>query len=351
MKESRFASTDKILIAGPCAAESLEQLHPVAKCLSSYKGLIFRAGLWKPRTRPGAFEGVGELGLRWLNEIRETYGLKIATEVASPNHVEKCMDYGVDALWIGARTTTNPFSVEDIARSLSQTDVPIFVKNPLNPDVKLWIGAIERLLKNGCRNVYAVHRGFSLADNGIYRQSPLWEVAIEFRRLLPDVKLICDPSHIAGKKELVFDLAQTAMNLNYDGLMIETHPSPATAKTDSQQQLLPSELFELLNGLQLFDGKEDASSLDLEILRKRIDEIDSELVKLFSKRMSVVREIAQIKNKNNISALQMHRWDKVLNDRMMQAEKLNINKEFVKEIFEQIHKESLSIQDEIMRKD
>jgi chorismate mutase len=221
----------------------------------------------------------------------------------------------------------------------------------LNPDVKLWIGAIERLLKNGCRNVCAVHRGFSLADNGIYRQSPLWEVAIEFRRLLPEVRLICDPSHIAGKKELVFDLAQTAMNLNYDGLMIETHPSPATAKTDSQQQLLPSELFELLNGLQLFDGKEGVSSLDLEILRKRIDEIDSELVNLFSRRMNVVRDIAQIKNKHNISALQMHRWDKVLNDRMMQAERLNINKEFVKEVFEQIHKESLSIQDEIMRKD
>ena len=195
MKKSRFASTDKILIAGPCAAESLEQLHSVAKFLSSYEDLIFRAGLWKPRTRPGAFEGVGELGLNWLIEIREAYGLKIATEVASPNHVEKCMDCAVDALWIGARTTTNPFSVEDIAQSLSKTDIPIFVKNPLNPDVKLWIGAIERLLKNGCRNVYAVHRGFSLADNGIYRQSPLWEVAIEFRRLLPEVRLICDPSY------------------------------------------------------------------------------------------------------------------------------------------------------------
>lgn len=350
MKKSKFVSTDKILIAGPCSAESEEQIHSVAQSLSCYEKIIFRAGLWKPRTRPGAFEGVGELGLQWLKRIKEEFGFKVSTEVASCSHVEKCLNYGVDALWIGARTTTNPFSVQELAESLAGVDIPIFVKNPLNPDVKLWIGAIERFQKNGCRNVFAIHRGFSLTDNGIYRQSPLWNVAIELRRLLPNIRLLCDPSHIAGNKDLVFDLAQTAMNLSYDGLMIEVHNSPNEAKTDAKQQLLPVELFDLLDKLQLFDGENEDSKVDLEILREKIDKIDTRLVKLLSERMRVVKDIALIKKEDNISALQMSRWDKVLNDRMKQAEEFELGIAFIKEIFEQIHKESLSVQDEIMRK-
>ncbi len=350
MVQSRFAATNKVLIAGPCSAESLEQVLATAESLSVYGDLIFRAGLWKPRTRPSMFEGVGEMGLEWLSQVKSKYSLRVCTEVASPNHVEKCLDYGIDALWIGARTTTNPFSVQDIAEALCGTDMPIFVKNPLNPDVKLWIGAIERLMKSGCTNVYAVHRGFSLADNGIYRQNPLWQIAIELRRLMPNTKLICDPSHMAGKSELVFELAQTAMNLCYDGLMLEVHSSPQEAKTDAEQQLTPEGLFSLLDSLQLSVEGGNSSQTDLEVLRKRIDDIDSEILRMLSERMKVVKEVSEVKKQNNISVLQIKRWNKLLEERMRKAEELNLDKSFVKDVFEQIHKESVNLQDRMIKK-
>lgn len=350
MGQSRFVATNKVLIAGPCSAESLEQVITTAESLSVFDDLIFRAGLWKPRTRPSTFEGVGEKGLEWLAEVKSRYSLKVCTEVASPYHVEKCLDYGIDALWIGARTTTNPFSVQDIAEALSGTDIPIFVKNPLNPDVKLWIGAIERLQKSGCKSVCAVHRGFSLADNGIYRQSPLWQIAIELRRLLPSVKLICDPSHMAGKRDLVLELAQTAMNLCYDGLMLEVHSSPKNAKTDSEQQLTPSGLKELLDSLRLSVEGSNNTQSDLEMLRKRIDDIDAEILRMLSERMKVVAEVSKVKKQNNISVLQINRWNKLLEERMRQAEKLCLDKSFVKDVFEQIHKESVNLQDRMIKK-
>ena len=315
-----------------------------------YPNVLFRAGLWKPRTRPSAFEGVGEEGLAWLSEVQKTFGLRVCTEVASAEHVELCRKSGVDALWIGARTSGNPFSMQEIAEALSGTDKPIFVKNPLNPDLKLWIGAMERLQKSNCRNVYAIHRGFSLADNGIYRQSPLWQIPIELRRLMPELKILCDPSHIAGKRELVFELAQTAMNLCFDGLMVEMHPCPEEAKTDALQQLTPEQLHNLIDGLKI-TREEDQRQTDLELLRERIDKIDTEIIGLLGKRMQISRQVSHIKKQKNMSVLQINRWDKLLKERMQQAEPKGLNGEFIKEIFEQIHKESVFIQDEMLKGD
>lgn len=315
-----------------------------------YPNVLFRAGLWKPRTRPSAFEGVGEDGLAWLSEVQKTFGLRVCTEVASAEHVELCRKSGVDALWIGARTSGNPFSMQEIAEALSGTDKPIFVKNPLNPDLKLWIGAMERLQKSNCRNVYAIHRGFSLADNGIYRQSPLWQIPIELRRLMPELKILCDPSHIAGKRELVFELAQTAMNLCFDGLMVEMHPCPEEAKTDALQQLTPEQLHNLIDGLKI-TREEDQRQTDLELLREKIDKIDTEIIGLLGKRMQISRQVSHIKKQKNMSVLQINRWDKLLKERMQQAEPKGLNGEFIKEIFEQIHKESVFIQDEMLKGD
>lgn len=315
-----------------------------------YPNVLFRAGLWKPRTRPSAFEGVGEEGLAWLSEVQKTFGLRVCTEVASAEHVELCRKSGVDALWIGARTSGNPFSMQEIAEALSGTDKPIFVKNPLNPDLKLWIGAMERLQKSNCRNVYAIHRGFSLADNGIYRQSPLWQIPIELRRLMPELKILCDPSHIAGKRELVFELAQTAMNLCFDGLMVEMHPCPEEAKTDALQQLTPEQLHKLIDGLKI-TREEDQRQTDLELLREKIDKIDTEIIGLLGKRMQISRQVSHIKKQKNMSVLQINRWDKLLKERMQQAEPKGLNGEFIKEIFEQIHKESVFIQDELLKGD
>lgn len=350
MNGLRFVSTDKLLIAGPCSAESREMLMSAAGNLVGYPNVLFRAGLWKPRTRPSAFEGVGKEGLAWLSEVRKMYGLKVCTEVASAEHVELCLKSGVDALWIGARTTGNPFSMQEIAEALSGTDIPIFIKNPLNPDLKLWIGAIERLQKNDCLNVHAIHRGFSLADNGVYRQSPLWQIPIELRRLMPEMKILCDPSHIAGKREFVFGLAQTAMNLCFDGLMVEMHPCPEKAKTDAEQQLTPEQLYNLIAGLKI-TREEDQRQTDLELLREKIDKIDTEIIGLLGERMQISRQVSRIKKEKNMSVLQINRWDKLLKERMQQAEKRGLRGGFVKEIFEQIHEESVSIQDEMLKED
>lgn len=349
MNGLRFVSTDKLLIAGPCSAESREMLMSAAGNLVGYPNVLFRAGLWKPRTRPSAFEGVGKEGLAWLSEVRKMYGLKVCTEVANAKHVDLCRQNNIDALWIGARTSGNPFSMQEIADALSGTDMPIFVKNPLNPDLKLWIGAIERLQKSNCRNVYAIHRGFSLADNGIYRQSPLWQIPIELRRLMPELKVLCDPSHIAGKRELVFELAQTAMNLCFDGLMVETHPCPQQAKTDAEQQLTPDELHSMIEKLNI-TCEEDQEQTDLELLREEIDKIDTEIIGLLEKRMEVSQQVSYIKKQKNMSALQLNRWNKLLKERMQQADKKGLAAEFVKDIFEQIHKESLFVQNEMLKK-
>lgn len=351
MEKLKFVSTDKLLVAGPCAAESFEQLCRVAEPLKDYPNFYFRAGLWKPRTLPNAFEGVGSKGLEWLKEIRKLYGVRVCTEVATPNHVEQCLDADLDALWIGARTSTSPFSVQDIADALSGTDKPVFVKNPLNPDLKLWVGAIERLRGAGCRNVIAVHRGFSLTDNGAYRQSPLWQIPIELKRSMSDVRILCDPSHIAGKSELVFSLAQTAMNLCFDGLMLEVHPNPKEAKTDARQQITPSELGNLIENLTIGLPEQLESESDLEILREKIDKIDSRIIDLLSERMDLSRQVSKIKMRNNMSVLQIRRWNSLLAQRLQEGCQKGLNNDFVKELFEQIHKESVAIQDKIVKED
>lgn len=350
MKTSRSGLTNKFLIAGPCSAESFEQLDAVAEGISSLSPNYFRAGVWKPRTRPSEFEGVGTLALDWLSQIKKKHSLKVCTEVANPNHVEQCLKYGIDALWIGARTTTNPFSIQDIAESLKGEQIPIFVKNPLNPDLKLWIGAIERLHQAGIENVYAIHRGFSLTDNGCYRQTPLWQIPIELKRIFPSLNIICDPSHIAGKSELVESLSQTAMNIGLDGLMIEVHHNPQIAKTDAKQQLSIHQFKNLLNNLIISKTEENVLPEKINILRKEIDEIDNKLIELLSERINVSTKIAQIKKESNISVLQVNRWKKLLSDRIEYSNTKGVSEEFIKEIFELIHEESVRVQDEIIKK-
>lgn len=344
MSGSRFGLTDRLLVVGPCAAESQEQLRAVASSLRDVSADWFRAGVWKPRTRPSSFEGVGEKGLEWLAEIRKEFGLRVCTEVASPYHVEQCLAHGLDALWIGARTTTNPFSVQDIADALRGVDIPLFVKNPLNPDLKLWIGAIERLSAS-CSEVHAVHRGFSLVDNGIYRQTPLWQLPVELKRLMPGLKILCDPSHIAGRRDLVFPLAQKAMRLGFDGLMIEVHDNPDAARTDAMQQLDISSFKRLLKDLEVSNTDEDKDDLSLEELRGRIDDIDLQLLSLLGKRMELSEKVAEIKRENNMSIFRLKRWDVLLTDRMERAERLKLNREFVKDLFELIHEQSMEVQD------
>lgn len=349
MKTSTFALTNKMLIAGPCSAEDYSQIRSIAEGIAEFKVDYFRAGVWKPRTRPSEFEGVGVEALSWLKEIQKEFSLKVCTEVATPNHVEQCLSYGIDALWIGARTTTNPFSVQDIAEALRGEKIPIFVKNPLNPDLKLWIGAIERLKRVGIENVYAVHRGFSLADNGNYRQTPLWQIPIELKRIFPDLNIICDPSHIAGKRELVESLSQTAMNLGLDGLMIEVHHNPEIAKTDSKQQLSIKDFENLVKNLIISKTEENILPEKINILRKEIDDIDNKLIELLSERMEVSDKIAQIKKETNLSVLQMNRWNKLLSDRMEYSKTKGLSEVFTKEIFELIHEESIRLQDEIIK--
>lgn len=350
MKTLQSGLTNKLLIAGPCAAESKEQLSQIARGISKFNPDYFRAGIWKPRTMPSSFEGVGSEGLLWLQEIKNEYSLKVCTEVANPNHVEQCLRAGIDALWIGARTTTNPFSVQDIADSLKGEKIPIFVKNPLNPDLKLWIGAIERLKNAGIENVYAVHRGFSLTDNGVYRQTPLWQIPIELKRIFHEIKIISDSSHIAGKRDLVASLSQTAMNLGLDGLMIEVHYKPEEAKTDSLQQLSLQEFESLINNLNITNTDENYLPETIEVLRNKIDNIDEKLIELLSERMVVSNQIAQVKKQSNLSVLQVNRWNKLLSDRIEYSKKKELSENFTKEIFELIHKESVRIQDEIIKK-
>ncbi|MBR5253600.1 MAG: bifunctional 3-deoxy-7-phosphoheptulonate synthase/chorismate mutase type II [Bacteroidales bacterium] len=349
MKTLKSGLINKVLIAGPCSAESYNQLDEIAKGIVQLSPDYFRAGVWKPRTRPSEFEGIGIEALEWLRQIKKKYSLKVCTEVANPNHVEQCLTFGIDALWIGARTTTNPFSVQDIAEALKGEQLPIFVKNPLNPDLKLWIGAIERLKKAGIENVYAVHRGFSLTDNGTYRQTPLWQIPIELKRIFPDLKIICDPSHIAGKSELVESLSQTAMNIGLDGLMIEVHHNPQIAKTDAKQQLSIHQFKNLLNNLIISKTEENVLPEKINILRKEIDNIDNKLIELLSERMNVANKIAQIKKESNLSVLQVNRWNKLLSERIEYSQTKQLSESFIKEIFEQIHKESVRVQDEIIK--
>lgn len=334
-----------LVIGGPCSVESERQLLETAAGLSKIKDVkVLRGGIWKPRTRPDAFEGIGEIGLRWMREAKERYGFLTMTEVATPEHVELALRYGIDVLWVGARTVVNPFSVQELANCLRGSDMPVFVKNPIAPDVRLWLGALERMESAGLRYLGAIHRGFASFDDSRYRNEPLWEVPIELRRLRPDIPIITDISHICGCRELLQDTAQRALDLATDGFMVEAHHNPAEALTDSRQQLTPEAMQDLLNHLVIRLKNANNDETKLQIFRKEIDIIDDEILKLIAKRMSVSEKIGEYKKEQKVAVLQMDRWKQVLEDHINKGARLGLSAESVKDIFEIIHKESIGRQ-------
>lgn len=337
-----------IVIAGPCSAETEEQVMETAQKLAN-KGLkIFRAGVWKPRTKPGGFEGIGTPALKWLQQVRKETGMYVATEVATEKHVYESLKYGMDMLWIGARTTANPFAVQEIADTLKGVDIPILIKNPVNPDLELWIGAIERLYNAGIKKLGVIHRGFSTNDKTVYRNIPQWHIPIELKRRYPNLPIICDPSHIGGKRSMIKTICQQAMDLNYYGLIVESHTNPDEAWSDSAQQISPDALDEVLRDLVIRDKVQ--STEDLSDLREQIDELDNEILQVLSKRMRVSREIGLYKLEHGMPVLQTGRYDHILKDRAEQAEKMDMSTGFALTILEAIHAESVRQQFEVMEK-
>ena len=336
------------VIAGPCSAESEEQVMSTAKQLAEKGCHNFRAGVWKPRTKPGGFEGHGEPALKWMQTAKKETGMNIGTEVATPEHVELAMKYGVDILWIGARTSANPFAMQSLADAMQGIDIPVFVKNPVNPDLELWIGAVERLNVAGVKRLGAIHRGFSSYDKTIYRNLPMWQIPIELRRRIPELPIICDPSHMGGKRELVAPLCQQAMDLGFDGLMVESHCDPDKAWSDAKQQVTPDVLDYILSILQVREATYTTEGITQ--LRKQIDAIDNQLMDLLSKRMRVCREIGQYKKEHNMTVLQTGRYSEILDKRGAQGALCGMSADFVKQVYEHIHEESVRQQLEIVNK-
>ena len=340
-----------LVIAGPCSAETEEQVLKIAHDLKDTDVNYYRAGIWKPRTRPGNFEGVGALGLKWLQKVKEETGLKTTTEVANATHVKLALDHDVDMLWIGARSTVSPFIMQEIADALEGTDKIVLVKNPVNPDLSLWLGGIERLHTAGITKLGAIHRGFSTYKKTKYRNIPEWQLAIEFQNRFPDMPLICDPSHISGKRDLVFDISQTALDLNYDGLMIETHHDPDNAWSDAAQQVTPSSLVQMMKDLKIRKETDEASEYNKKIsgLRTQIDELDNELIDLLGDRMKVSDEIGQLKKQRNVAVLQSSRWNEILGRMILEGETKGLSEEFVLRMFKAIHQESINHQEKILK--
>ncbi len=340
-----------LLIAGPCSLETEEQAVATARLLAKdHRVFIYRGGVWKPRTRPGSFEGVGTIGLKWLKTVKDETGLPVSTEVANAQHTEEALKYGVDVLWIGARSTASPFAVQEIADVVKGTDSVIMVKNPVNPDIHLWMGAIERINRAGIRNIVAIHRGFTPFGETKYRNYPSWQTVIELRRLMPEVPVICDPSHISGKREYLFEISQKAFDMGLDGLMIESHIDPSCAFSDKEQQLTPADLGKLLDRLVIRHESANNPQFEnqLELLRNRIDALDVELLEVLSSRMDIVREIGKYKKEHNVTALQINRWAQLMEDRVKMAGRLNLNKTFTQILFQLIHEDSVRMQTEIM---
>jgi chorismate mutase len=336
------------LAAGPCSAESEAQLLAAAKGLADCDVSFLRAGLWKPRTRPGSFEGVGLAGFEWLVKAREITGLPIGIEVATPEHVRACRDHNVDVVWIGARTTPNPFAVQALADALEGSDMPVLVKNPISPDLELWIGALERLSRAGLRKIGAIHRGFSTSERSLYRFEPHWKIPIELKRRLPNLPLLCDPSHICGNAQLIFTVAQQALDLLYDGLMVEVHPHPAEALSDAKQQLTPAQFQSLINRLTLKTELTDSEEFHVRIneLRAEVDALDQNILSLLGERMAVARRMGDLKSKNHVSTLQPHRWQEIVASRVAAGETEGLARDFVFQVFETIHEESIRQQEE-----
>ena len=347
-----FGFSKPILIAGPCSAESEKQTLETAHKLKKHKNLIFRAGIWKPRTRPNSFEGIGSKGLQWIQKVKEETGLKTTIEVAKAEHVELALKHQVDILWIGARTTGNPFAMQEIADALKNVDIPVMVKNPINPEVNLWIGAIERLQDTGIYNLAAVHRGFFTYKNSKYRNIPQWQLALDLKRKFPDLPMICDPSHITGNSNHILEIAQKAMDMSYDGLMIETHIDPKSALSDKEQQITPLELEEILEKLVIrnfeIDNKEFKATLNQ--LRIQIDDLDIELLDVLKRRMDLVEKIGHHKNENDVTILQNNRWLEMLKSRVKYGEEKGLSEVFIQQLLKAIHQESIDKQNSVMNK-
>lgn len=337
-----------LVIAGPCSAETEEQVITTARQLADKGCRMFRAGVWKPRTKPGGFEGQGETALPWLQNVKKSTGMLVATEVATPEHVELALKYGIDILWIGARTSANPFAMQALADSLKGVDVPVLVKNPVNPDLELWIGALERINQAGVTRLAAIHRGFSSYDKKIYRNLPMWQIPIELRRRFPSLPIMCDPSHIGGSRELVAPLCQQAMDLGFDGLIVESHCSPDSAWSDAKQQVTPDVLDYILSLLVIREEK--VTTEGIHVLRKQIDELDNQLIELLAKRMRVCREIGQYKKEHNMTVLQTSRYNEILDKRGAQGALCGMSADFIRSVFEEVHEESVRQQMEIINR-
>lgn len=340
-----------LLISGPCSLETEQQALETAKLLAKDpRVFVYRGGVWKPRTRPGSFEGVGSIGLKWLQMVKKETGLPVGTEVANAQHTEEALNAGLDVIWIGARSTASPFVVQEIADVVKGSNAVVMVKNPVNPDVQLWMGAIERIYQAGIKNIVAIHRGFTPFRDSVYRNYPNWKTVIELRRLMPNLPIICDPSHIAGKRELLFEIAQKAFDMGMEGLMIESHIDPSCALSDAAQQVTPADLSKLLDRLVIRHQTANNPDFEnrLDMLRSRIDAIDSELLEMLSSRVAIVKEIGRYKKENNVTALQINRWSQLMDNRVNIGKKLELNETFVKILFQLIHEDSVRMQTEIM---
>ncbi len=338
-------ATRPLVISGPCSAETEGQVLSTARELAANGVKIFRAGIWKPRTKPGGFEGIGKEGLAWLRRVKMETGMYTATEVATAEHVYQALKAGVDVLWVGARTTANPFAVQEVADALRGVDVPVLVKNPVSPDLELWIGGLERIYNAGIRRLGAIHRGFSVYDKTIYRNVPQWAIPIEFRRRLPNVPLLCDPSHIGGKRDLIHPISQQAMDLGFSGLIIESHCNPTEAWSDASQQVTPSALKEILSSLIIRENS--VSTEDLADLRMQIDTLDNSILETLAKRMRVSKEIGMYKKEHNMPVLQANRYENLIQNRTNNAALMSMREDFVRTILRTIHEESVQIQSEL----
>ena len=339
-----------LVVAGPCSAETEDQVLKIAHELKDSDVNYFRAGIWKPRTRPGNFEGVGALGLKWLQKVKAETGMKTATEVANAAHVKLALEHDIDLLWIGARSTVSPFIVQEIAEALEGTDKIVLVKNPVNPDLALWLGGIERLYSANIKNLGVIHRGFSTYEKTRYRNNPEWQIAIELQNRFPDLPLICDPSHITGKRDMIFEVSQTALDLNFNGLMIETHTDPDNAWSDAAQQVTPETLIQMMEDLKI--RKETDTEADyrnaLNTLRTQIDVIDHQLIDILGKRMKIADAIGELKKDKNVAVLQSKRWNEILGKMILEGEQNKLSEEFILRVFKAIHQESINHQEKIM---
>ena len=347
-----FKLDHPLVIAGPCSAETEEQVLKIAHELKNSDVSIFRAGIWKPRTRPGGFEGVGEIGLKWLQKAKAETGLLMATEVATAAHVKLALEHDIDVLWIGARTTVNPFAVQEIADALQGTDKIILIKNPVNPDLSLWLGGLERLYNANIKKLGVIHRGFSTYEKTKYRNNPEWQIAIDLQNRFPDLPLICDPSHITGRRDMIQEVSQQALDLNYDGLIIETHIDPDNAWSDAAQQITPPTLKQLFIDLKMRKSTDENAEWNkaLAMQRAYIDELDSKLIDFLGKRMVVAEKIGQLKKEKNVAILQNQRWNEILDRMILEGQEKGLSNEFVMQLFKAIHQESITHQEKVINK-